>query len=190
MRWISLFTIALFLCVNCSKKTEENASVPATQPRIPESIESAAAELEKELTEEDFQKGKNILGIAMKSLSSGKMVKFSDYKGKKLIVDFWSSWCIPCIEMFPDIEKIKKDLEEGTGTVKVLSISVDPLAENARKIMKKQGISFEVLQAPESLQAAGILLPYTVFTDDNGTIVTTTNGKHSYAEIKKLAGIP
>lgn len=190
MHPIVLLTLVAVWCGTCTQKTEETTVPPTSQPQNPTVLDTVAAELEKELTEEDFQKGKNLLGIAMKSLTNGTLVKFSDYKGKKLIVDFWSSWCIPCIEMFPDIEKIKKDFEEKTGTVKVLSISVDPIAENARKIVKKQGVSFEVLQAPESLQAAGILLPYTVFTDENGTVVAVTNGKHSYAEIKKVAGIP
>ncbi len=190
MRRFILFAIILSLCGTCSKRTEEGVAVPSTQPKLPDPIEAAGRELDKELTEEDFQKGKNLLGITMRSLSSDKLVKFSDYKGKKIIVDFWSSWCVPCIEMFPDIERIKKDFEERAGTVKVLSISVDPIAENARKIMRKQGVSFEVLQAPESLQAAGILLPYTVFTDEKGTVVAVTNGKHTYAEIKNLAGIP
>ncbi len=91
--------------------------------------------------------------------------------------------------MFPDIEKIKKEYEDGKGEVKVLSISVDPMPGKVLEIAKEKGITFEVIQAPESLQNAGILLPFTAFADQNGLITETTNGKHSYADIKKTAGL-
>jgi len=189
MRFSALGIVTISLLIACSNKDETSPSAPMTQPWFPEDIERIEKALEKELTEEDFEIGKSLLGISMKSLISGGTVNFADYKGKRLIVDFWSSWCIPCIEMFPDIERIKREYEDTAGRVKVLSISVDPIAENARKIIRKKGVSFEVLQAPVSLQEAGILLPFTVFTDENGIVKETTHGKHSYAEIKKKAGM-
>ena len=189
MRPLIALALSCSLLLACSKKEENAGPVPMTQPKVPEAMEQVEKALERELTEEDFRKGKSLHGITMRSLMTGTEIKFSDYKGKKLIVDFWSSWCVPCIEMFPDLEKIKKDFEDGKETAKVLSISVDPMAANARKIVKKQGISFEALQAPVSLQEAGVLLPFTVFADENGIVTETTNGKHSYAEIKKMAGL-
>lgn len=188
MRSFIVLVLSCCFLVACSKKEEPVAPV-VTQPKMPEALDEVDKALEKELTDEDFQKGKNLHGIVLRSLITGEEVKFSDHKGKKIIIDFWSSWCVPCIEMFPDIERIKKEYEEAKGLVKIISISVDPLAANARKIVKKQGVTFEVIQAPESLQNAGILLPFTIFADENGVVKETTNGKHSYAEIKKMAGL-
>lgn len=187
----SFIVLALSCCFlfACTKKEGTAENTPMTQPKFPEAIEQVDKALEGELTDTHFQKGNNLHGLVMKSLVTGKTLNFAEYKGKKIIVDFWSSWCIPCIEMFPDIEKIKKEYEDGKGTVKVLSISVDPMPGKVLEIAKEKGITFEVIQAPESLQNAGILLPFTAFADENGLITETTNGKHSYADIKKTAGL-
>jgi len=37
---------------------------------------------------------------------NGKEVKLSDYKGKVLVIDFWASWCVPCHESFPSMQKV------------------------------------------------------------------------------------
>jgi thiol-disulfide isomerase/thioredoxin len=137
---------------------------------------------------ETFSKGGKIHGIVMKSISSGKDIDFSQFKGKKIIFDFWSSWCEPCIEMFPIINKIKKDVEDGEGTVKILSISVDPMPGKVKEIMKKKKVQFEVLNAPPELANAGILMPYMAVADENGIIIATTSGKHTYEEIIKMIG--
>ncbi len=192
-----LVSAVLFACA--AKKEEVPAPTAAPNQAAPQqqqnekaqaAMEKAAAEVDAEgLTDEHFKKDKNVLGIKLKSLKTGGIVSFGDYKGKKIIIDFWSSWCIPCIEMFPDINKLKAEYEDKQGLVKILSISVDPMPGKVLEIVKEKGVTFEVLQATESLANAGILMPFTAVTDTDGKIIAVTNGKHTFEELKKFAGL-
>jgi len=88
--------------------------------------------------------------------------------------------------MFPDINKLKTELEDKKGNLKILSISVDPMKGNVLKIMEQKKVLFEVLQAPESLANSGILMPFAAVADENGKIIRTVSGKHTYEEFLKL----
>jgi peroxiredoxin len=69
-------------------------------------------------------------GVPDFSLSrlDGSLVKLSDYKGKIVIVNFWASWCNPCVEEFPSMMKL---VEEMKGEVVVIAVSTD---DNERDI--------------------------------------------------------
>lgn len=142
--------------------------------------------LENEILGEDFEKGKNIHAFEMTSIKSGEKVKFGDFKGRKILIDFWASWCEPCIEMFPEINKLKEKFEDGDKTLKILSISVDPMPGKIKKIIADKNAQFDVLQAPESLAESGVIMPYMVLADENGNVILTSSGKHTYGELEKM----
>jgi len=78
---------------------------------------------------------------------NGKEVKLSDYKGKVLIVNFWASWCIPCHDSFPYMQKIVSQYA-GEPDVAFLFIdtrekSVDP-KKSAIADMRKNHYNFYV----------------------------------------------
>ena len=123
----------------------------------------------------------------MVSIKSGEKVKFGDFKGRKILVDFWASWCDPCIAMFPDINKLKEKFEDGDKTLKILSVSVDPMPGKIKKIIAEKNALFDVLQAPESLAESGVIMPTMVLADENGKVIAVSSGKkHSYDELVKL----
>ncbi len=55
--------------------------------------------------------------------SSGNMINLSKFKGQYLIIDFWASWCPPCIENIPYIKKLKQEYKNDS--LQILSYSVD-----------------------------------------------------------------
>jgi len=187
MKIFSAFFVLLFLFAGCSEKKTarpEKTETPAAQEAKPEA-EPKEEPGSAELTSDDFEKGKNVHHIKMAVLKTGETVSFEDYKGKKILFDFWSSWCEPCIAMFPAINKLKRELEDKKGTLKILSISVDPMKGNVLKIMEQKKVEFEVLQAPVSLANSGILMPFAAIADENGKIIKTLSGKHTYEEFVK-----
>lgn len=74
---------------------------------------------------------------------SGKPVSLASLKGKVVLVDFWATWCAPCKEELPVLQKLYAKYRKQ-GFV-VVAVSVDKDAKNARKFAKKLGLSFPVV---------------------------------------------
>lgn len=172
MKKLLFIFITTLAIVSCNK--EKIVAEPVTSIDVPKL---------DVISDESFEKGKNISSFNFKSFQNGADIDFSQYKGKKVLVDFWASWCIPCIEMFPDFEKLKKDFD---GKLVVVTFSFDPMPAKIKEIMEKNKVSFEVFQAPEALRDSGVLLPASFYVDENGNVKDTANGKHDYVEMKKF----
>lgn len=179
-----VFSLAVFF--GCNGKEQEVKEPVVVKETVPEKETEPAKETQPELTSDNFDKGASVSQIGMSSIKTGERIILGNYKGKKMLLDFWSSWCEPCVEMLPVINKLKKELEDKEKIVKIISISVDPSPGKARKVMEEKGVEFEVLQAPESLGNSGILLPYLAIADESGKIIFTSNGKHTYEELVKM----
>ena len=81
---------------------------------------------------------------------NGKTVKLSDFKGKAVLVDFWATWCPPCREAIPGIEKLHKKYS-GKGLV-VLGISLDEGDwDSVKAFATEHGITYPVLKGTEEV---------------------------------------
>jgi peroxiredoxin len=77
----------------------------------------------------------------------GKMVSLADYKGKVVLLNIWATWCPPCREEMPSMEKLYQQLKGED--FEILAVSVD--ASGARAVapfMKEYGLSFPALLDP------------------------------------------
>jgi len=106
-----------------------------------------------------------------------------------VIVEFWATWCKPCIKGFPDIQKIF-DKYRDCG-LQVLAVSIDGPRSTSRvgSVIKSKGNTFEVLL--DSSQAVAKKLhvtsiPRTVLVDTDGKIVYSVTG-YRPTNHKKLA---
>jgi peroxiredoxin len=78
----------------------------------------------------------------------GKPVKLSDYKGKVVILDFWATWCPPCVKEIPHFNDLHRDYAKK-GLV-VLGVSVDQGGLAAvQKFKKKTAIDYRVVLSQE-----------------------------------------
>ncbi|MDA3860915.1 MAG: TlpA disulfide reductase family protein, partial [Melioribacteraceae bacterium] len=79
---------------------------------------------------------------------NGNVVKFSDYKGKTVIVDFWATWCGPCIRSFPAMQEANNKFNDDKN-VEFLFINswerVENKLENAKKFINENGYKLTVL---------------------------------------------
>jgi len=76
---------------------------------------------------------------------TGKPLTLSEYKGKVVFLDFWATWCPPCVMSTPEVEKIVADYK--AKDVVVLSISLDQNEEALRQFVQARNIENRVALA-------------------------------------------
>ncbi|MGB3453175.1 MAG: TlpA disulfide reductase family protein [Moheibacter sp.] len=69
----------------------------------------------------------------------GEILTLSSLKGKLVLIDFWASWCGPCVTEQPELRKIY-DLYSNEGQFEILGVSLDNKKGNWENAIKKWGI--------------------------------------------------
>lgn len=122
---------------------------------------------------------KNVgIGIAAKDFSiiqvSGQTYNFSDDKGKVILLDFWATWCSPCVAEFPHLVKLyEKYKDKG---FQIVSISADTNKESVKKLLAKHNVQWVVGYSGKGKKDETTLLynvdgwPTYMIIDRNGSI--------------------
>jgi peroxiredoxin len=76
----------------------------------------------------------------------GRQVSAKDFGGKVLVLNFWASWCPPCIQEIPSLSQFQKRFQNSG--VKVVAISIDKNAQRYREFLRKLPVSFETAWDP------------------------------------------
>jgi peroxiredoxin len=80
--------------------------------------------------------------IGLKDLS-GKQVDVASLAGKVVIIDFWATWCAPCREELPELEKFYK--KYGGKGLAIVGVSVDKEPDNIKSFLEKLKVTFPVV---------------------------------------------
>ncbi|HLF34726.1 MAG TPA: TlpA disulfide reductase family protein, partial [Cyclobacteriaceae bacterium] len=111
---------------------------------------------------------------------SGQTLDVRTLKGKTIFLNFWATWCPPCIAEMPDIEKLYKNVK-GEGIV-FLMVSVDDDFEKAKKFAEKRNLSMKIY-APDSgipTVFTSRTIPSTYVISPGGKIVMKREGMARY----------
>ena len=98
-------------------------------------------------------------------------------KGQVVLLDFWASWCAPCKESFPVMEKLHQE-HSGKGLV-VVAVSVDEKAADMEKFLKKNPVTFCVVRDAkhELVKATDVsTMPTSFLIDRAGKVRFTHSG--------------
>ncbi len=83
---------------------------------------------------------------------NGSEVQLNDYLGKVVYVDFWASWCPPCVRSFPFMNKLL-DQHHDKG-LHVVAINLDEQREDAEQFLSQNNINFQVMFDNEQRECA------------------------------------
>lgn len=104
-------------------------------------------------------------------LLDGKTFRLGDYRGKPVMINFFASWCLPCREEMPVIEKIVQEYQPK-GVI-FLGVAVDDTEKKMKDFVARYGVSFPVgLDKTSEIQKTFGLygIPTTYFIDKHGII--------------------
>jgi peroxiredoxin len=121
---------------------------------------------------------------------SGKEVKLSDLKGQVVLINFWASFCEPCAEELPALEKL--DTQYRPAGLMLAAVNIDPVRAGANGAIEKWKIKSDVLYDTNRWTARDYdirQLPYTVIVDREGVVRHVHPGYERGAEKKYLEEI-
>ena len=117
----------------------------------------------------------------------GEMV-VEQLRGKPLLVNFWATWCPPCVEEMPLIDAFFR--EHGANGLQVVGLAIDQ-PSSVRKFLARTPVSYPIglagLQGTELIKQLGNTeggLPFTLMVDANGSVAARKMGKLDTADLQ------
>ncbi|MEX0609533.1 MAG: TlpA disulfide reductase family protein [Balneolaceae bacterium] len=155
MKTIPLFFLLLFIGFACSESPREN-------PR----------ELDKEEQKIDAA----IYSTSFQDLE-GNEVKVSDFEGKVILVDFWETWCGPCLQVFPAMDSLQNEYPDDFVVIAVNLNNSDELSDvQAFQNNNKYNFSYVLDTNKIADEIITLGIPFKVFLDPQGYLITTELG--------------
>lgn len=123
----------------------------------------------------------------------GQTHSLSDYRGKVVLVNFWASWCLPCVEEMPDLTQLKKQLADQP--FEILALNAGESKYKVGLFVKQINFNLPVLLDPSSKVFHNWdikILPTSFLFDDKGHIRYRLRGNPDWNDeqiinqIKKL----
>jgi len=112
-------------------------------------------------------------------------IKLADFKGKPVLVNFWATWCTPCVEEMPMLEAAYK--RSGSGSkVAFLGVDRQDFRPDAQNFVRRTGVTYpSAYDRDGALDSAYRLrgMPTSVFIDKDGRIVNQVTGPLTKAQL-------
>lgn len=120
---------------------------------------------------------------------TGRPQALAQWRGKTLLVNFWATWCPPCVQEMPELSALQA--QQAGQSVQIIGIGIDTPA-NMREFSRKLpvgyplyagGMSATELSKQLGNQAGG--LPFTVLIDADGKVRKTWRGRLDIAQVRR-----
>ncbi|MBL8334037.1 MAG: TlpA family protein disulfide reductase [Rubrivivax sp.] len=117
----------------------------------------------------------------------GGEFSLGDFRGRVLVLNFWATWCPPCVKEMPELDRLQR--EQGPAGVQVVGLAIDQ-PDSVRRFLKQTPVSFPIgLAGFEGSEIGRQLgnsaggLPFTAVFDRQGQVVERKLGPTDFAEL-------
>ncbi|MCH5684659.1 TlpA family protein disulfide reductase [Niabella sp. W65] len=154
-----------FAACNNNNKNEK-----AEQPVLNAIAEEATTSLPEQTSNDVLFKDKD-----------GKTVSLKSLKGKVVFINFWATWCPPCIHEMPSINKLKQSFK-GKNDIVFLMVDVDNKIEKSTAFMQKNKYDLPVYVPAGDIPPdyLGGSIPTTIILDKSGNMIARIEGGRDY----------
>lgn len=173
---------------------EEKLKLLAQQQAILNETGNEQLDVEMEVEDDGapvvgLMKGNIAPDFVLESLD-GEERKLSDYRGKKVILNMWATWCPPCREEMPDMQQLHE--QYGDGDVAIVAVNLtssEQAIEDVTEFVEEYGLTFPVLLDPKE-QVSGryqiVSIPTSYILDVEGKIQQKVVGPMSFEMMSEL----
>jgi thiol-disulfide isomerase/thioredoxin len=117
----------------------------------------------------------------------GQQVSLQQYRGKVVFLNFWATWCIPCREEMPALERLHQTYQ--AQDLAIISIDLKEGVDQVKAFFQKLGLSFPSLLDPNGVVFRDYLvagMPTTYLIDRDGTMVARGVGGRDWTRPEAL----
>ena len=119
--------------------------------------------------------------------TDGATLQLSEFQGRAVILDYWATWCGPCVREIPHLQKVADEFPQD---LVVIGISTENMSV-LQKFAKSKSLRYQVGTAISSPApyAAITVVPTTFFIDREGTIRKVLRGYHDHSQLNAQASM-
>ena len=138
----------------------------------------------------NFEVGSPARKFILRNLQ-GNLEGIDDYKDKVIIVNFWATWCAPCLEEMPAFEKLYRRYRSQGLTV--LAVSLDKGdSSKVKKFVDTNSLTFPVLLDLDGIAEKlypSFTIPFTYVIDKKGRVAARVDGAKNWASNETFAAL-
>lgn len=104
-------------------------------------------------------------------LTRTRSVDLSAYRGKVVLIDFWASWCAPCLTSLPKLEALRQEF--GAADFQIVAVNLDSEPEDALRFLEKHPVGYPSASDPQGAlpESFGLsTMPSSYLIDRRGVI--------------------
>lgn len=119
-------------------------------------------------------------------------VSLADYKGKVILLNFWATWCPPCIKEMPSMQRLRDSFTDQPFEIVAINTGDDPTSVSSFLLELETELTFPILldEQGKSYQHFGIRgLPMTLIFDRNGEMVEKVLGGREWDSAESIKAI-